>query len=90
MTKEQEYKLKEMADKEFGGEIGASQQTLNQGCAERTQIPSMPSLRERIHDQRYRAQVESRRAEQLGELECLLDKNPETARILELLEQVKF
>jgi len=47
------------------------------------------SLRERIHLQRHRAQVESRRADQLSELEYLLDKHPEIARILDLLDVVK-
>ena len=88
MMKEQENRLKQMAEAEakcgqsaIGGYDCAT-------CA--TTKVAAPSLRERIHDQRYQAQVESRRAEQLMELEHLLDKNPETARIIELLEQVKY
>ena len=53
----------------------------NVGCA-------MPSLRERIANQRYRAEKESNRLQQLAELEFLLDKHPEVARILEFLEIV--
>lgn len=51
--------------------------------------PVTSSLRERIHLQSHRAQVESRRADQLSELEYLLDKHPEIARILDLLDVVK-
>ena len=84
MTKEQEYKLKQMAERE----AQCGQSTIG-GYDQASAEVASPSLRERIQNQLYRAQVESRRAEQLMELEHLFDKNPETARILELLEQVK-
>lgn len=51
--------------------------------------PMRDNLRGRIADQRQRAERESRRAMALAELEYLLDKNPEFARILDLLEEVK-
>lgn len=46
------------------------------------------SLRERVASQTHRARKESRRLDRLNELEYLLDKNPEIARILDLLEEV--
>lgn len=48
-----------------------------------------PDLRDRIYSQRVRAESSARNADRLRELELLLDKNPEVARILDLLEQVK-
>ena len=47
------------------------------------------SLRARLRRQRERAQLQSRNVERLAELECLLDKNPDFARILDLLELVR-
>lgn len=88
MTNEQESKLKQAAAQihqdqcaqAINGSIGLAGETK---CA-------VPSLRERISKQRLYAQIESRRADALMELEYLLDKNPELARILDLLEQVKY
>ncbi len=48
-----------------------------------------PSMRERLKAQLYHAQKESSKENKLLELEYLLDKNPEVARILELLDQVR-
>ena len=48
-----------------------------------------PSLRERIRDQAARARRESRKADRLDELNFLLEKNPEVARILDLLEDAQ-
>lgn len=48
-----------------------------------------PSLRDRIRDQRNRAEMEASRSAQLGELDHLLDKHPDFARILDLLEIVR-
>ena len=48
-----------------------------------------PPLAQRIRTQLRRSETEAFRAEQLRELEHLLDKNPEVARILDLLEAVK-
>lgn len=47
-----------------------------------------PSLRERLSNRLYRAQEEARTADRLSELQYLLDKHPEVARILELLDQL--
>jgi len=83
-----EQKLKAMAEQQ-------EQQATNrckQGSV-RTGLGGMtiaePSLRERIASQRFRAETESRRASQLVELEYLLDKHPEVARILDLMESVR-
>jgi hypothetical protein len=51
--------------------------------------PADPGLRERIAAQRFHAERESVKANRLAELEYLLDKNPEVARILDLMEQVR-
>lgn len=58
------------------GSVGTSK------CAE-------PGFRESITSRRYRAESNARDAERLAELEHLLDKNPELARILELLHLTK-
>lgn len=44
----------------------------------------------RIRGQRERAENEGRRARNLRQLESLLEKNPDTARILDLLEEVRL
>lgn len=51
--------------------------------------PCRESLIGRIRNQRSRAQMEARRMEHLFELEHLLEKNPEVARILDLLDEVR-
>jgi len=88
MSNEHESKLKAMAEAEArcatkAQDTRESMHGLSQGqCAS-------PSLRERIASQRYRAQAEARQSEALMELEFLMDKHPEVARILELLERVR-
>jgi len=52
-------------------------------------LPARESLLGRIRNQRSRAQMEARRMEHLFELEHLLEKNPEVARILDLLDEVR-
>lgn len=51
--------------------------------------PCRQTLNERIASQLRRAQRESSNLSALGELQYLLEKNPETARILDLLEAVR-
>lgn len=63
---------------------GAGASTLSQDCTN----PAGPSLTERLQYQRRRAREQARNASNLDELIYLLDKNPEVARILELLKQV--
>jgi len=68
-----------------------SQETIGGLCgANKAQHAAPPSLRDRIAEQRHYAQLESRKAEQLMELEYLLDKHPAITRILDLLEAVKY
>lgn len=96
MDREQEEKVMAMA-----AEQARSLGTMNQnaagtatggggigGCVGKHEV-AQPSLRERIYSQRRHAQTESKRLDQLTELQFLLDSNPEIARILELLESVK-
>lgn len=47
------------------------------------------SLRDRVHAQIHRATNEARRIERLNELAILLERNPEVARILDLIEEVR-
>ena len=51
-------------------------------------MAAMPTLRERTEKALYHAAGQARRAEALGELIDLLDKNPDVARILDLVEIV--
>ncbi len=51
--------------------------------------PAQPGLRDRIRLDWARAQRESWKEGRLAELQYLLDKHPEVARILELLDAVK-
>ena len=86
MDSEMEAKLAKHLESERFGQIGAAlggYSTLNQAEA---QMPCKSSLRDRIASRAHHAARESRRAENLKELQYLLDKNPEVARILELLE----
>lgn len=48
-----------------------------------------PSLGERVRDQRYHAEAQVQRAMGLSELQHLLDKHPDVARILDLMELVR-
>lgn len=50
--------------------------------------PMREGLLGRIRNRRNRAENESMKANRLYELEALLEKNQETARILELMEEV--
>ena len=61
------------------GQVGA-------GLSEAAQ----PGLRERVAMNLNRAQQEARRSDVLHELQYLLDKNPEVARILDLLEAAQI
>ena len=57
-------------------------------------VPSGPdtlrraTLSERVSNRLYRAQQEAYKAERLAELARLLEKNPEIARILDLVEEL--
>lgn len=47
-----------------------------------------PSLLDRVRESGYHAHEQASRLAKLAELEALLEKNPEIARILDLIEQV--
>ena len=75
--------------KALAGELGKAQIQTNAayvGGGMALDEPCKAPLRDRIGSRARRAGNEARRAENLKELQYLLDKNPEVARILELLE----
>lgn len=45
-------------------------------------------IRDRVRNAEYRAESEARQAGRMAELGALLDKNPDVARILDLIEEV--
>lgn len=69
-----------------GTDVGQS--TLNSALTG-ADIPARTSLTERVASDLYRAIRESRRSHKLEELKYLLEKNPEVARILDLMEEVR-
>lgn len=86
MYEDQQAKLK-MEQAQYA----AQSQTLGGICGSNSMSePARPGLRERIGDQSRRAGNEARKAERLKELEYLLDKHPEVARILDLLDDVRY
>lgn len=96
MYSEQEEKLKahhaaNQAQTIGGGIMGnAAREVDTLGCeASRDKETGGHSLRRRIQVQVRTAKRESRRLEKLMELEYLLEKNPEIARILDLIEEVR-
>ena len=58
-------------------------------CYQEVAPPCRPSLQERVGMDLDRARRESRKREHLEELAHLLAKNPEMARILDLLDDVR-
>jgi len=88
MTNEQERKLKTMAadcaqrdysSATIGGTMGYA------GPEGAWRVP----LQERVSNQLRRAVQESGKAQRLAELQQLLERNPEVARILDLIEEVR-
>jgi hypothetical protein len=91
MSKPDEYLLKQMLEKEaateqastmeWGGAIGSAAHTVDQcgtSCAS-------PTLDEQIKNLEYRTKYDREELDRLRELKFLLEKNPETGRILKLL-----
>jgi hypothetical protein len=60
------------------------------GMATGMAIPelSRPSLRERVADSAFRARRDARKADRMEELAMLLEKHPDIARILDLVEDL--
>jgi hypothetical protein len=71
------------------GSMAPDPSAYSQGCCNTSEKVASPSLTDRVRTQGRRSEQEAIRAGKLKELEYLLDKNPETARILDLLEVVK-
>ena len=59
------------------------------GYMQPQELIAKAGLRDRLQGQIYRADKESRRVEGLRELDYLLEKNPEVARILDLLDLIQ-
>ena len=64
----------------------AGQARTNQQCGQVGMTSAPPGFRARIADRRRTSQAEARMADSLAELEYLLDKNPDVARILEIID----
>ena len=84
MDSEMEAKPAKHLESERFGNIGSGASIGGYSTLNRAE-EKMP-LRDRISSRARRAGNEAIRAENLKELQYLLDKNPEVARILELLE----
>ncbi len=65
------------------------QASLNQGLAGCDKIACRPCLRDRIEQQANDAERQGAKARRLFELNELLAKHPDIARILDLLEEVR-
>ncbi len=79
-------RLAKVAAKEYTDYCGANPQAAMDGWADQ---PKRLSLSESVASQLYRAEREARKLQLLGELKYLLDKNPEVARILDLIEETR-
>jgi biotin synthase-related radical SAM superfamily protein len=77
---EKESQIKGM----YAGQPQCGAQTANV-----TDEPCKPGLFERVRMQARSAERETHRAMRLAELSHLLEKNPEVARILDLMETVR-
>ncbi len=77
----------------WGAAIGAGTRASADLCAGSiyadTSMPRRPGLRERLRTNLRFAREQVQKTEMMNELEYLLEKNPEVARILELMEEVK-
>lgn len=90
-----------MYEEELAGKIKAHEERLGfseqakQNMADRnmagcvTSEPARPNLRERIASDLRRAGRERLKYERLAELQHLLEKHPDVARILDLLEETR-
>ena len=87
MTFEQEQKMRE---EKLSAMCGAQTPTGMLGAAKTyADEPMRVSLRERVAMDLNRSVRESNKLQRLQELTFLLDKNPEVARILDLIEEVR-
>lgn len=86
MLKAADYDLKQQAQQsaEINAKMASQSGEAMGLCAE----PKRANLRQRCYDSQFRAERESRKAGLMYELGQLLDKNPEVARILDLIKEV--
>lgn len=85
MNYEQEAKLKECAVDQCAQQSAP----MGYGGTANDPEPCRASLRERVSMDLSRSCREARKRDRLEELSYLLDKNPEIARILDLIEDVR-
>ncbi len=85
MQPEELDKLKAAAQ-QARGEIGRNARTM--GLVE--DQAARPSLRQRVQAAQFHSESQARSALQLAELAELLDKHPDVARILDLVELVRY
>jgi hypothetical protein len=90
MTAEQQIKLKQMAEQEAHSASSLSQGKVGGVYAilDVAQTPGRPRMRDRLDQRRADMERRSQQADKMRELVALLDKNPEVARILDLLEEL--
>lgn len=82
-----EKQLKQQA--EMNAQFAQSNGAAIGGYASPPQEPCRAGILDRVQNDLNRASREARKLEQLHELSLLLQKNPEVARILDLIEMVR-
>lgn len=85
--KQQDYE--NASKRDITGQATAGYGAIGNSAMPKTCEPCRASLNERVSSQLNRAIGEARHAEQLRELQYLLRKNPDVARILDLIESVR-
>lgn len=79
----------EQLEKDAAGKAAEYQNCTGRLCDGPPGEPRRPSLVERVYIERRHAERQVERAMVLAELEHLLEKHPEVARILDLVELVR-
>jgi hypothetical protein len=87
---EQEAKLREYAESAKCAAGTATPGSIGNSLRQDTAEPRRETMRERLSGRIDRSRREQYRTDQMSELLFLLEKNPELARILELIEQVSI
>ena len=67
-----------------GGALGGAM------CMDQDKIPCRDALVDRVRSRLHRSSSEARKAVRMEELLFLLEKNPEVARILDLVGEVEY
>lgn len=79
----QAYEKRRAYDEQCAAQASPGQYNPLVGALNKGRMP----LRDRVRTASWRAEIEARKVEHLRALADLLDRNPEVARILELIEQ---